>query len=158
MLLALEAGERAGGDIRGRQSAALLVVRAQGTGEPWMDRITDIRVEDHTEPLRELRRLYDVKRAYDHMNKGDLAMEANNVREALECYSKAQVLNPDNPEAKFWMAVALLNSGETDAAMPMFEEVFAINEQWKELLRRIQGTALLPADRSITERILAGGN
>jgi uncharacterized Ntn-hydrolase superfamily protein len=75
MLAALEAAEAAGGDIRGRQSAALLVVRGASSGRPWADRAVELRVEDHPRPLEELRRLLRVHRAFDHMNRGDLAVE-----------------------------------------------------------------------------------
>src|SRR5262245_23641909 len=75
MLAALDAAQEAGGDIRGRQSAALIVVTGKPTGKPWADRVFDLRVDDSAEPLRELRRLVTLQRAYNHMNAGDLAVE-----------------------------------------------------------------------------------
>src|SRR5262249_16344016 len=75
LMAALDAAQAAGGDIRGRQSAALLVVKPQSSGRPWADRAVDLRVDDNPEPLRELRRLLVVQRAYEHMNAGDLAVE-----------------------------------------------------------------------------------
>jgi uncharacterized Ntn-hydrolase superfamily protein len=75
MLAALDAAQAAGGDIRGRQSAALVVVKAESTGKPWADRVFDLRVDDSAEPLKELRRLVRLQRAYNHMNAGDAAVE-----------------------------------------------------------------------------------
>jgi uncharacterized Ntn-hydrolase superfamily protein len=66
LLIALDAAEREGGDARGRQAARLLVCRAESSGPPWQDRVFDLRVVDDSEPLLELRRLVNVKRAYDH--------------------------------------------------------------------------------------------
>ena len=75
MLAALDAAEAAGGDIRGRQSAALLVVKAKSTGKPWADKTFDLRIEDHAEPLKELRRLVTMQRAVNHMTAAELAVE-----------------------------------------------------------------------------------
>src|SRR6185503_283488 len=74
LLAALEAAQKEGGDIRGQQSAAILVVRAKSTGHVWEDRLVDLRVEDSLHPIEELRRLYLVHEAYEHMNAGDLAV------------------------------------------------------------------------------------
>src|SRR6185436_3386218 len=89
LMAALEAAEREGGDIRGRQSAALLVVRAHSTGEPWNDRKIDLRVDDNPLPLVELRRLLDLHRAYDEMNLGDEAVAKNDVPAAVGHYTRA---------------------------------------------------------------------
>src|SRR5215204_5093424 len=83
MLAALDAAQAAGGDIRGRQSAAIVVVRAESTGKPWADRLFDLRVDDHPEPMRELRRLVRLQRAYNHMNAGDAAVERKDNEGAL---------------------------------------------------------------------------
>ena len=98
MLAALDAAQAAGGDIRGRQSAALIVVTGKPTGQPWKDRIFDLRVDDSSEPLKELRRLVTLQRAYNHMNAGDLAVEKKDNEGALREYSAAEKLVPDNAE------------------------------------------------------------
>jgi uncharacterized Ntn-hydrolase superfamily protein len=84
--------QAAGGDIRGRQSAALIVVTGKPTGKPWVDRTFDLRVDDHAEPLKELRRLVVLQRAYNHMNAGDLAVERKDNQGALREYSAAAAL------------------------------------------------------------------
>ncbi len=71
MLVALEAGQEAGGDARGRQSAAMLVVEAQAKPESWQGVLVDLRVDDHPDPIVELRRLLQVHRAFTYMNQGD---------------------------------------------------------------------------------------
>ena len=111
MLAALDAAEAEGGDIRGRQSAALLVVKGTSTGRPWADRVYDLRVEDHPQPLAELRRLVTVARAYNRMNHGDECVAAKDWTCAEREYSAAQALQPENAEMAFWAAVALASNG-----------------------------------------------
>src|SRR5216684_724851 len=102
MLAALDAAQSVGGDIRGKQSAAILIVSGKSTGKSWVDRIMDLRVEDSPEPLPELRRLVNVHRAYQHENAGDLAVEKHDVEGALREYGAAEKMIPDNPEMKYW--------------------------------------------------------
>src|SRR5918994_2805286 len=111
MLAALDAAEAAGGDIRGKQSAALIVVTGKPTGQSWKDRIFDVRVDDSADPLKELRRLVKLQRAYNHMNAGDLAVDKKDNEGALREYSAAEKLVPDNAEMIYWHAVALVNMG-----------------------------------------------
>jgi uncharacterized Ntn-hydrolase superfamily protein len=143
MLVALEAAEKAGGDIRGKQSAALLVVRAKSTGKVWEDRLVDLRVDDNTAPLIELRRLLSVHRAYEHMNNGDLAVEKNDMDGAMREYSSAMKMFPDNLEMKFWTAVALANKGNLKETVPMFREIFAKDKNWRDLTPRLLPNGLL---------------
>lgn len=154
MLAALEAAEAAGGDIRGKQSAALVVVKAQSSGRPWQDRLFDLRVDDHPTPLPELRRLVTLQRAYNHMNAGDLAMEKNDPVAALREYSAAQQLVPGNTEMAFWHAVALVNLKRVDEALPMFQRIFAKEPRWRELTPRLVPSGLLVDDPKVLERIL----
>jgi uncharacterized Ntn-hydrolase superfamily protein len=145
MLAALEAGEAAGGDIRGKQSAALLVVSGTPGGRPWSGRIFDLRVDDSPEPLKELRRLVVLQRAYNHMNAGDLAVEKKDLPGALREYRAAAALAPDNTEMVFWHAVALVNMGKLDDAVPLFRKVFKAEPRWRELTRRLVPAGLLSA-------------
>jgi uncharacterized Ntn-hydrolase superfamily protein len=154
MVTALEAGEKAGGDIRGRQSAAILVVRGESTGNPWEDRLVDLRVDDSPEPLVELKRLLKVHRAYEHMNNGDLALETGNAELALKHYSSAEKLFPDNIEMRFWHAAALTNNGRFKEALTLFGEVFSKDNNWRELVVRIVPLGLLRVNDKQLERIL----
>lgn len=154
MLAALDAAQAVGGDIRGKQSAAILIVKAQSTGRPWADRVIDLRVEDHSEPLQEIRRLVSVHRAYDHMNRGDLAVEHNDIGGALREYSAAEAMFPDNLEMKFWHAVALVNAGKTDASLSIFKEVFEKDSNWATLLPRLPKSGTLNADDATIKKIL----
>jgi len=155
MLLALEAGEATGGDIRGRQSAALLVVRGKSTGNAWEDRLVDIRVDDSKEPLVELRRLLDVHRAYEKMNQGDVALETGNMTLARELYSSAECLFPENEEMRFWHAVTLANNGLLEESLPLFKDVFRRNENWRLLARRLVPNEQLLVDEAGLDRIMA---
>lgn len=154
MLAALEAAEKAGGDIRGKQSAAMLVVRAKSTGKVWEDRLVDIRVDDNPAPLPELRRLLKIHRAYDHMNKGDLAVEKNDMDSAMKEYSSAMKMFPDNLEMKFWTAVALANKGMMNEALPMFKQVFKKDKSWKTLTPRLIPNGLLKITDEQLKKIL----
>jgi len=154
MLAALDAAQSAGGDIRGRQSAALIVVTGKPTGRPWSDRVFDLRVDDHPEPLKELRRLLVLQRAYNHMNAGDLAVENKNNEAALREYSAAAALVPDNLEMVYWHAVALVNMGRVDQSLPLFRRVFRADKNWLTLTPRLAKVGLLPANEQILGRIL----
>jgi uncharacterized Ntn-hydrolase superfamily protein len=158
MLAALDAAEAAGGDIRGRQSAALIVVTGKPTGQAWKDRTFDLRVDDSPHPLRELRRLVRLQRAYNHMNAGDLAVEKKDNEGALREYSAAEKLVPDNAEMIYWHAVALVNMGRVDDSLPLFRKVFAMDRNWLTLTPRLPKSGLLPDDPKIIQRIVAAGS
>ncbi|HEU4385389.1 MAG TPA: DUF1028 domain-containing protein [Anaeromyxobacteraceae bacterium] len=154
MLQALEAAQKAGGDIRGQQSAALLVVAGASTGRPWADRIFDLRVEDHPRPLAELRRLLTVARAYRHMNAGDLAVERKDVAGALREYAAAERLVPDSAEMVYWHAVALVEAGRLEEALPVFARAFALDPAWRTLTPKLPASGLLPDDPAVIRRIV----
>jgi uncharacterized Ntn-hydrolase superfamily protein len=143
MISALEAAQAEGGDIRGKQSAAILVVRGTSTGKVWEDRLIDLRVEDHPEPVLEIKRILKVYRAYEYMNQGDLAMEKNDVKSALKLYGTAEEMFPENLEMKFWHAVSLANVGKIDDAKLIFDTVFISDPNWKVLTERLPGSGLL---------------
>ena len=157
MMAALDAAQAAGGDIRGRQSAAIIVVTGKPTGLPWKDRTFDLRVDDSPEPLRELRRLITLQRAYNHMNAGDLAVEKKDNEGALREYGAAEKLVPDNAEMIYWHAVALVNMGRVDESLPLFKRVFTMDRNWIELTPRLPKSGLLPDDPKLIERIVAVG-
>ena len=143
MIAALNAAEDMGGDIRGKQSVALLVVSAKNTNQPWVDRVVDLRIDDHPEPLAELDRLYKIHRAYKFMNEGDLAIEHGELEKAMDAYGQAMKLNPTNEEMKYWYAVSLANADQFEAAKKLFKEVYAINPEWKVLTPRLIPNGLL---------------
>ena len=138
-----EAAEESGGDIRGKQSAALLVVGPEKTDNEWQDKKIDLRVDDSGSPVKEIKRLLKVHRAYEHMNKGDLAIEHGDMEQALVEYGSAEALFPDNLEMKFWKAVALLNNSRLKEAKEIFKYVIERNENWKKLLLRLPGSNLI---------------
>ena len=143
LLAALQAAQSVGGDIRGKQSAAILVVKSKSTGKLWEDRIVDIRVDDNPDPILEIARILKVHRAYEHMNRGDLAMENGDTQKALEEYSAAEKMFPNNLEMKFWHAVTLVNNGKVEDALPIFKVVFDKDKNWKTLLLRLPNAGLL---------------
>ncbi len=157
MLAALEAAQSVGGDIRGKQSAAILVVRAKATDKPWTDRLVDLRVEDSDHPLAEIRRLLALSRAYDLMNQGDEAVAAGKMDEALARYSRAETMFPDNDEFVFWHAVTLVTNGRGEEALPLFGKSFRMNPAWMLLVPRLPAVGQLPDTPGLVEKILATG-
>ena len=143
VLKVLQAAQAAGGDIRGKQSAALIVVGPDPVEEVWSDHLVDLRVDDHQDPLEELDRLLRVHRAYEHMNRGDLAVEHQDMEAALREYGAAEKMFPGNREMKYWKAVALANNGRMEEALPIFEYVFDRDHHWRELTRRLPASGLL---------------
>ncbi len=154
MLSALQAAQKAGGDIRGQQSAAIIVVKGKASGKPWEDRKIDLRVEDHPEAVAEIARVLKVYRAYEHMNNGDLAIEHNQTDKALQEYGAAQKMFPQNLEMKYWTAVSLVNIGQLKNALPLFKEVFAADPNWKALTPRIVPNGMLKADAETLRKIM----
>jgi uncharacterized Ntn-hydrolase superfamily protein len=155
LLAALDAAQSCGGDIRGQQSAAILVVPAKPSGQPWADRTFDLRVEDHPEPLKELRRLVQVQRAYALMNLGDERMAAGDISRALAAYSSAAALAPEMIEIPFWHAVTLADMGQVEAALPIFRQVFAKNRDWAILLQRLPPTGMLKMSPEAIQNIIS---
>ena len=163
LLTALEAAQTAGGDTRGRQSAALIVVNAKSTGRSWHDKSFDLRVDDSPEPVKELRKLVLLQRAYNHMNAGDEAVEHHDNETALREYamaeettSKAEDVEPSRlAEMRFWHAVALVNMKRVDESLPIFKGVFAGTNgaNWRELTARLPKSSLLPDDATLIKKI-----
>lgn len=155
LMLALEAAEGEGGDARGKQSAAILVVSSDRSQPAWGGRIIDLRVEDHATPLVEIRRLLTMARAYNLMNKGDELMTVNEVEQAVEAYAGAEALVPDSHEMIFWHAATLAGAGRVDESLPLFEKAFAMWPQWRELVQRLPASGLLPDDPELMAKILS---
>jgi uncharacterized Ntn-hydrolase superfamily protein len=153
LLLTLEAAEKAGGDIRGRQAAAIIVVKSETTANYTSDRIFDLRVDDHKQPLDELRRLVNVGRAYQHMNKGDDVFTQGNFSEAVTEYKRSADMLPGLIEAKFWQAVALTAGDRLKEAQPIFSEVFTQEPKWRKMVTRLPKAGILPDDTKLIEGI-----
>jgi uncharacterized Ntn-hydrolase superfamily protein len=156
LLAALDAAQAAGGDIRGRQSAALVVVSGARSTKPW-EKLFDLRVEDHRDPLGELRRLVTVARAYRAATDGDNYVTAGKIDSALLAYRRASELLPDsatNGELAYWVGVTLADQGRVDESLPWFRRSFRPNRAWVDLLRRLPGVGLLKADSATLVRIV----
>lgn len=159
MMVALEAAEAEGGDIRGRQSAAMVVVRTVPSGRPWQDRLLDLRVDDHSAPLVELRRLMTVHRANEGWNAAEALLKGDGSRAARLAAARQQFsvtpdLMPENPEGAFWFACALVNAGAVDAALPYLRKVYAVQPIWRELVPRLADSGLLPKEHATLKRLI----
>jgi uncharacterized Ntn-hydrolase superfamily protein len=159
MMAALEAAEAEGGDIRGKQSAAMLVVAATGTGRPWDDRIIDLRVEDAAEPLPELRRLLRIKRAYMTAGDADHLEESGDKQAAARKLQEAVAIAPEMIELRFMAGVTMVGAGDVEGGCALIAEVVRKNGRWLETLRRLVIAGLVQADVAATiEARLAVGS
>ena len=134
LLDALDAAEREGGDLRGRQSAAILVVAPDA--EPW-ETVVSLRVEDHADPLPELRRLVALHDAYALANEADELLNSGHHDEAARLYVEASRLAPGNHELLFWAGLGVAQAGDLEAGVAQVQEAIAIQPTWRELLRRL---------------------
>jgi uncharacterized Ntn-hydrolase superfamily protein len=153
LVAALEAAEAEGGDLRGRQSAALLVVAARAGGDEFVERPFDLRVEDHHDPVGELRRLVALRRAYRSIDVGDELAAGGDFEGAFAEYSAAHESHPDNAELAFWRGVALATCGQEDEARALLREAYRQNDGWRELLRRLPAAGLFPDDPPLIDRL-----
>jgi len=152
LLAALDAGEAAGGDVRGRQSAALLVVPAEG--ESWQ-RTVELRVEDHHDPLGELRRLLDLADAYAVATEGDDLVGEGRHKEAAERYRQAAELAPANDELLFWAGLALAHGGDLDGGTERVGSAIEMHAGWKDLLARLD-SEIAPSAPAVREALGIG--
>ena len=143
---ALEAAEKAGGDIRGRQSAAMVIGKGQPSGKPWNDYVINLRVEDHEKPLEELRRLITLRRAYNAEDAGDTFTAEKKPAEAAQAYAEAMKLAPEVVELQFWAALTMYTNGQTKEGLDLFRKVFAREARWVELIPRLAKAGLFPDD------------
>jgi uncharacterized Ntn-hydrolase superfamily protein len=153
MMATLNAAQAAGGDIRGKQSACLLIVDQKKTEKPWENVIFNIRVDDHPEPLIELAHLIKVQRAYHLMNEGDELLGQKKFEAAMQKYQAAEEFAPHIDEIPFWVAITLADMGKLDNALPIFSRVFKLNPDWAELVKRLPKSGLLRDDAEMMQRI-----
>lgn len=153
LMAALEAAQKEGGDVRGKQSAAIVITSGEPTGIDWKDKLFDLRIEDHPEPIKEMKRLIRVSRAYQHANQGDLYIETGEIDKALSAYNLAAEYYPENPELPFWTAVSLASVDRVDEALPIFKEVFKKAPDLRDLVPRLIPAGLLPDNKKLIEKI-----
>jgi uncharacterized Ntn-hydrolase superfamily protein len=157
MMAALEAAEAEGGDIRGKQSAAMLVVTGSPTGRSWEDRTIDLRVEDAADPLPELRRLLRVKRAYMALGEADRITEAGEKGQAMTVAEDAIRIAPEMVEIRFWTGLEIAINGDVDRGCELLAEVVREKgDRWMETLRRLAIVGRVPRETlEVIERRLA---
>lgn len=155
VLEALKAAQMVGGDIRGKQSAAILVVKGTASGKPWDENhLVDLRVDDSPAPLKEMERLLKTHRAYDHMNNGDLAVENNNMTLAMQEYETAMKMFPKNLEMQYWTAITLANSGNVQKASLMLKAIYTKEPNWQKMTPRLPKSGLLTVNKKELNMLL----
>jgi uncharacterized Ntn-hydrolase superfamily protein len=153
LLAALDAAEGEGGDIRGRQSAAMVVVAGRATGTISEDRPVDLRVDDHSDPVGELRRLLGLRQAYTRASAGDDLAGAGDLQGALVEYEAAHHAQPDNLELAFWYGLALAGNGREEEAVRVMRAPFQAHPGWVELLKRLPEAGMIPDDPELIGRL-----
>jgi len=162
LLAALDAAEREGGDLRGKQSAAILVVSGTRSEAPWDQRLVDLRVDDHPEPLPELRRLLDQQRAADRLTQvfvggllfGPIAPDAPELARALDELDATQRVLEPNREPSFWQAILLAKAGRIEEARARLDYASSKNPRWRMLVERLIPAGIFPDDRDLLRAIL----
>lgn len=134
LVLALESAESEGGDARGRQSASILVVPAEG--EAWTRELS-LHVEDHPEPLVELRRLMGIHSAYQLASRADELTGEGRHDEAAALYREASRLDPQNHELRFWAGLGAAQGGDLATALDEVRAAIAAHPPWREVLWRL---------------------
>lgn len=152
LLAALDAAEAEGGDLRGRQSAAILVVPAEG--ERWR-KVISLRVEDHPAPLPELRRLVNLHDAYTLAGEADELVNQGRHDEAAKLYGRAAQLAPENDELRFWAGLGTAQSGDLDTGAAQVQEAIAKHSGWGELLERLS-PQMAPSAEAVRARLGSG--
>ncbi|MEX1171362.1 MAG: DUF1028 domain-containing protein [Chloroflexota bacterium] len=141
LVSALRAAESEGGDVRGRQSAALVVVPADGPA--WARRF-DVRVDDHPAPLDELERLLRVARAYEAFDRADAPSLAGDFAAAAAAMEEAHALAPDDDQITLWTALMVGGNGDMDRARRLFGMAGVAEPRSAEHLRRFLAKGHLP--------------
>ena len=156
LLDALDAGEEAGGDFRGKQSAAILIVSGKSKPSAWQERLIDLRVEDHHEPLKEIRRLLKIHRAYESVEEGIRMARAKKMKAARTAYARGLSLLPGDIELKFWTGMSLLDGKDRAAGVRFVREVLAESRNWQVILRRMLRAGSVEVDRAVARQLLRG--
>jgi uncharacterized Ntn-hydrolase superfamily protein len=158
MLAAMDAAEAEGGDIRGKQSAAMLVVTGKPTGRSWEDRTIDLRVEDSPEPLPELRRLLNIRRSLQAHKEADALEDAGDKQGANKKRLQAITIAPQLVEMRFWTGLSLAEAGDLDEGCKLIAEAVKKDRRWLETIQRLVAADRLPADlaAAVEARLAAG--
>jgi uncharacterized Ntn-hydrolase superfamily protein len=156
LLRALEAAEREGGDVRGRQSAAIMVVSAELQQAAWRGRLMDLRIEDHPDPVPELRRIVTMQLAYGLMDdEGDAAKAGTSGDER---YAQAMQMAPDAYELAFWWGLELAKRGDLAAARRELRIAFDADTRWRTTLDHLAGAGQQGMSRELEAQLTAEGD
>lgn len=153
LISALEAAEAAGGDARGKQSAAILVVSGDRSVPYWAGRLVELRVEDNPEPNTELKRLLRYQRGYEWVSKGDDLLSSGDVPTACQAFERALALVPEVDELKYWVGVTLLKTSERQKGIAKLREVFAKDPGYVQLTRLMMASGSVTIDPSVEEAL-----
>jgi uncharacterized Ntn-hydrolase superfamily protein len=153
LVATLEAAEAAGGDARGKQSAAILVVSSEKFLTEWEGKVIELRVEDHPEPVEELKRLLRYQRGYEWVSEGDNLLTSGRYDEAKEAYQRGLELVPEVLELKYWTGLSLLNTKQSASGLKMLKEVFRADRAWVSITKGIIKKRSIPIDPALLKKL-----
>lgn len=151
----MEAAEHESGDVRGKQAASLIVVSGRSSGVSKLDRAVDLRVDDHPDPVGEVKRLLSYSRAHQRANQAIDKVLANDLAGALADLDVCCAAYPNEPEFLFRRVLVLLPLGRIDEARQVLQQAHAIHTGWSELLLRFADAGVIPVDRGMLEPLVA---
>jgi uncharacterized Ntn-hydrolase superfamily protein len=154
LVSALEAGEEAGGDARGKQSSAILTVSPKLFPNEWSGRLVELRVEDHPSPVPELKRLLRFQRGYEWVSKGDDLLTSEKYEGALKAYEKGLELVPEVLELKYWVGLSMLKTKKKERGVGILREVFARERAWVKITKAMVDSGSLQIDPGIAKELL----
>jgi uncharacterized Ntn-hydrolase superfamily protein len=146
LIAALERGLQLGGDIRGHRAAALAVVRAEASDRPWRDRTVDLRIDDHDEPIRELRRLQVLNQLYSASNNAFEAALSGDMAGGLAKFAELEKDNPEDPDIALRQGILLALTGDIPYARRRFDACYRASDAWREVVRRLAVAGFIPDD------------
>jgi uncharacterized Ntn-hydrolase superfamily protein len=156
LLAAMEAAEREGGDLRGKQAAGLIVVSGNPSGVSKLDRVVDVRVDDHPAPIGEIKRLLQYARAHQCVRQATDKVVAGDFNGALADLDVCLIAYPDEPQFLFRRALVLLPLGRFEEAREMVQHAHNIHPGWSEILLRFADAGIVPVSRDIVASLVAG--
>ena len=157
LVSALEAAENAGGDVRGKQSAAILVVSPQLYPNLWMGRLLELRVEDSAQPIEELKRLVKLKRGYEWAEKGDDLLSSGKIKESSEAYATALEYAPENEEILYWKGITMLASRLQEEGSRILVEIFKKNKSWVQVTKSLVDRGYVTKNEAL-EKLMGRNN
>jgi uncharacterized Ntn-hydrolase superfamily protein len=147
LMAALDAGQAAGGDARGKQSGGILVVKPIGNSGRTTDRWIDVRVDDHPTPFLEIRRLMNMSVSRNKTRLATQLASEGRFPDAIAAQRKAIAMRPGNDQYLYGLARLHARAGNTASAIEVLSQAIVMNERWQEQARSESDFESISSDR-----------